>query len=286
MATKRKKRTAPGESAAEKSSRRIAAARSDANDARYNAPALEKGLAILEIVSASPTPMKTEDIARAAGRSRNEIYRMIQVLQAHGYIGRESNGDGYTVTNKLFILGMRKAPISNLTSAALPEMRLLSDQLGQSVRLVVPSGDQIVFIAGVDSVESFGLSVHLGYHRPIVLSASGRVLFGFQTPERQLAWLEQLRATAPPDADLESFIADSDRARKVGWLIRQSVTVEGVLDICAPVWAATSIGCAANIIVSFIRIVGQNHDPEDVARATRAAADRITQALRPHLAPR
>jgi DNA-binding IclR family transcriptional regulator len=252
---------------------------------RYNAPALEKGLAILEIVSGSPTALKTEDIARSVGRSRNEIYRMLQVLETHGYIEREIASDGYIATNKLFSLGMRKTPIANLNSAALPEMRRLSDRLGLSVRLVVPSDDQIVFIAGVDSTVSFGLSVHLGYHRPIVLSASGRVLYAFQPPERQLMWLESLRKTAPPEADIASFLADAAKARRDGWLIRKSVTVEGVTDICAPIWTATSVGCAANLIVPLIRIVGQNHKPEDVAQATRAAADRITQALRPHLAP-
>jgi DNA-binding IclR family transcriptional regulator len=254
-------------------------------DSRYNAPALEKGLAILEIVSASPAPLKTEDIARAVGHSRGQIYRMLQVLESNGYIAREAESEGYIATNKLFTLGMRKAPIANLNNAAMPEMRKLADELALSVRLVVPSDDQIVFIAGVESTSSFGLSVPLGYHRPLVLSASGRVLFAFQPPERQLTWLQQLRQTAPPDADIESFLADATKARRDGWLIRRSVTVEGVTDICAPIWDASSIGCAGNLIVPLIRIIGQNHRAEDVARATRAAADRITQALRPHIAP-
>ena len=280
---KRKVTAIPPESA--KPGRRKPVALSESMDDRYHVPALEKGLAILEIVSASPLPMKTEDIARAVGRSRNEIYRMVQFLELHGYITRDAGADGYTVTNKLFTLGMRKVPIANLNVAALPEMRRLSDDLELSVRLVVPSEDQIVFIAGVESTVSFGLSVHLGYHRPVVLSTSGRVLFAFQPPERQVAWLNQLRKRAPRDADFDSFLSDANRARREGYLIRRSVTVEGVTDVCAPIWTATSVGAAANLIVPLIRIVGQNHKPEDVARATRAAADRITLALRPHIAP-
>ena len=263
---------------------KVLSAGGKATAGRYNAPALEKGLAILEIVSASAQPMKTEDIARAAGRSRNEIYRMLQVLESHGYIERSSFVEGYTTTNKLFTLGMRRAPIENLNEAALPEMRRLSDELGLSVRLVVPSGDQIVFIAGVETTDSFSLFVHLGYHRPVVLASSGRLLFAFQTPERQRSWLAELRRSAPPGADFDSFLADAKKARRDGWLIRRSVTVEGVIDICAPIWTATSVGCAADLLVPLIRIVGQEHRAEDVARTTRAAADRITQVLRPHIA--
>jgi DNA-binding IclR family transcriptional regulator len=254
-------------------------------DSRYNAPALEKGLDILEIVSTSLVAIKTEEIARAVGRSRSKIYRMLQVLETRGYIARESASDGYIATNKLFALGMRKTPIADLNSAALPEMRRLSDDISLSVRLVVPSEDNIVYIAGMDSTVSFGLSVHLGYHRPVVLSSSGRLLFAFQTPERQRVWLGQLRRTAPPDTDFDAFLADAHKARRRGWLIRKSPTVEGVTDICAPIWTASSVGCAANLIVPLIRIIGQNHRPEDIARMTRAAADRITQALRPHIPP-
>jgi DNA-binding IclR family transcriptional regulator len=275
--------------------RRVGAAKSLKNQAsakrgkhaqtRYNAPALEKGLAIMEIVSAAPHPIKTEEIARAAGRSRNEIYRMLQVLQTQGYIVQEKSGEGYVATNQLFTLGMRKVPIGNLNTAALPEMRKLSDELGQSVWLVVPADDEIVFIAGVESRHSFGLSVNLGYHRPIVLANSGRLLYAFQPPERQLTWLAQLREAAPPGADFESFIADADKARRDGWLIRPSVAVEGVTDVCAPIWTATGVGCSANLIVPLIRVRGQHLRPEEVARLTRATADRITQSLRPHIGP-
>jgi DNA-binding IclR family transcriptional regulator len=250
---------------------------------RYKAPALEKGLEIMEIVSAASDPIKTEEIARAAGRSRSEIYRMLQVLENHGYIAQGQNGEGYVATNQLFTLGMRKVPIGNLNSAALPEMRRLSDALGQSVWLVVPADDEIVFIAGIESRHSFCLSVNLGYHRPIVLANSGRLLYAFQPPEVQRSWLAQLRETAPPGADFDSFLADADEARRDGWLIRPSVAVEGVTDVCAPIWTATNIGCSANLIVPLVRVFGQNHSQEDVAIATRAAADRITQALRPHI---
>jgi DNA-binding IclR family transcriptional regulator len=257
----------------------------DTGARRYNAPALEKGLEIIEIVSAAENSIKTEEIARAAGRSRSEIYRMLQVLEAHGFIAREQNGEGYTATSKMFTLGMRKTPIAELNSAALPEMRRLSDQLAQSVGLVVPSDDQIAYIARVESARSFSLTLPLGFHRRIVLSNSGRVLFAFQPPERQLEWLAQLRQSAAPGTDLDGFVADANKARRHGWLIRPSVMVKGVTDICAPIWTANSVGCAASLIVPLIAMIGQDHEPEEVARMTRAAADRITQVLRPHIAP-
>ena len=251
------------------------------SEQRYNAPALEKGLKILEVVSKALAPIKTEEIAAAVGRSRNKIYRMLQVLERQGYIGRE--GLGYRATNKLFSLGMHTPPVKGLTIAALPEMAELAEALGHSVHLIVPSNDEIVFIARLESPAAFGFTVSLGYRRPILDSTSGRVLFAFQTPERQAQWLRSLRLTAPAHVDLDAFIHETQQVRKAGWLTRHSVTVEGVTDICAPIWSAESENCVASLLVPYMGIMGQKCTIDEAARRCRAAADRITARLRPHL---
>jgi DNA-binding IclR family transcriptional regulator len=249
----------------------------------YNAPALEKGLSILEVVAKANRALKTEEIAEAVGRSRNEIYRMLHVLENFSYISRDTKGDGFIATPKLFSLGMHAAPIMDLTAAAMPEMQSLAQAIGHSVQLVVPSDDQIVFIARVESPATFGFSVALGYRRPVLDSTSGRLLFAFQTPEQQERWLQHLRTTAPANVDIAAFLADACSARSTGWLARSSVTVEGVTDICAPIWSSESEGCVANLLVPFMSIIGQRQKPSDVARLCRAAADRISLRLRPHL---
>src|SRR5580658_2402412 len=262
--------------------RRARTAAGSKRQLRYNAPALEKGLSILEVVAKTNDPLKTEEIALAVGRSRNEIYRMLQVLESYGYIARDIKGEGYVPTQKLFSLGMHAPPIMDLTAAAVPEMQALAHEVGHSVHLVVPSDEQIVFIARVESHATFGFSVTLGYRRPVLDSTSGLTLFAFQTPELQDRWLEKLRRSARKGADIEGFVTEAQRARSDGWVIRRSVTVEGVTDICAPIWSAESDGCIANLLVPFMRFIASQQKPEDVARACRRAADRISQRLRPH----
>ncbi|MFD2430642.1 hypothetical protein ACFSUK_26360 [Sphingobium scionense] len=52
------------------------------------------------------------DISAALYRSVSEIFRMLQVLEEHGYIARAE--DGYRLTNRLFTLGMSQPPIATL----------------------------------------------------------------------------------------------------------------------------------------------------------------------------
>ena len=50
------------------------------------APALEKGLELLEVLAAEPVGLTQKQLADHVGRSVSEIFRMLGVLQQRGYI--------------------------------------------------------------------------------------------------------------------------------------------------------------------------------------------------------
>ena len=112
----------------------------------YQAPALAKGLDVLEFLSGQTEPYAVAELARALGRSRNEIYRMVIVLERSGYLWR-TQADRFLVTRKLFDLGMRAPPQQNLLIKALPHMERLSQETFQSCHLTVASGSDIVVVA-------------------------------------------------------------------------------------------------------------------------------------------
>ena len=59
----------------------------------YSAPALEKGLDIVELLAAASTPLSTRAIAERIGRSKGEIFRMVFVLLQRGYLVRDATSD-------------------------------------------------------------------------------------------------------------------------------------------------------------------------------------------------
>ena len=71
-----------------------------ADDRKYRAPALEKGLDVLELLSSQGEAMTPSQMSVTLGRSVSELFRMIQVLEFRGYI--EQSSDGYRLTNRLF----------------------------------------------------------------------------------------------------------------------------------------------------------------------------------------
>jgi len=245
----------------------------------YKAPALEKGLEILEHLSAAPEPSSMLQIAQALGRSKHELYRMLLVLEHKGYIVRASD-DRFSITNKLFELGMRNPPIRNLHDVALPLMRELAQDLGQSCQLVVRTGTQIVVVARVESPIEIGLTVRVGYRRHIMQSTSGRVLFAFQPDSDKATLLADLRATAPPEVDMDRFLADAAKAQTAGCVAHASDFVDGVVDIGAPIFDLSREGAIASLTVPFMRGRYTRLNLDTAIDRVKATANLISSRLR------
>jgi DNA-binding IclR family transcriptional regulator len=201
---------------------------------KYRAPALDKGLDILELLSRTVEPLSFGEIAQGVGHSKGQIFRMLQVLEERNYIERGEGDTTYSLTNRLFMLGMERPQVKGLVEIALPVMHRLSDEISHPCHLVVASEDQIVVIARVDSPSDLGFVVRLGHRRPIAHSTSGVVLFAFQREDVRARWLAMLDAK-----DLiykrKSFIDRAGQVRKQGYASFPSEVVDGVIDLSAPI---------------------------------------------------
>lgn len=244
---------------------------------KYRAPALEKGLDILELLARSSSPLTTSQMAAQLGRSVSELFRMVLALEYRGYISHMSDGrDGYMLTNKLFTLGISQGTAKTLLEVALPAMKDLSRELGQSCHLVVPSGDQIVVIARQESPMDLGFSVRVGYRRRLIDTNSGALLYGFASPDVQASWLPQLSATVDLER-IERFLAKVRKGVTQGYIQLGSDFVEGVTDFCVPVIGVH--GAVGVLIIPFINIKAQAVSTERVLERLLQAADKISQAL-------
>jgi DNA-binding IclR family transcriptional regulator len=244
----------------------------------YQAPALDKGLEIIEFLADKTAPYGMMDIAAALGRSRNEIYRMLVVLERRGYLERLSD-DRYELSNRLFELGMRIPPRRNLHDAALPVMHRLAETVFQSCHLVVPSEANTVVVARVESPDLLGFAVRVGYHPPPVVSTSARLLFAFQSPAAQERTLAALRKTMS-QAQLDRLSADGAEIRARGYHIGPSPAVDAITDIGAPVFDGVSEGAVASLVIPFVSGSSARSSIEEALRALLQAAERIGDELR------
>ena len=102
----------------------------DAEDRKYRAPALEKGLDVLELLSAHGEPLTPSQMSATLGRSVSELFRMIQVLEFRGYIEQSSGGYRLTKSPEEYTL----ASILHATEGSLAAVACLEDHAPECAR--------------------------------------------------------------------------------------------------------------------------------------------------------
>ena len=242
---------------------------------KYRAPALEKGLDVLELLAARGEPMGMVQIATALNRSVSELFRMVQVLEHRGYVANTPAGDGLVLTNKLFSLGMAQAPTRTVLEAALPVMRRLSETIGQSCHLAVTSAAEMVVVARIEAPGNQGFSVRVGYHRAIVEATSGLVLYAFQPEQIRAEWRARLEPTVAPTT-WAAFEARAKKARADQHVLAPSDVTRLVVDLSAPVFGPG--GVAAALTSPYVETPTAISVVDTIA-ALRLAADEISIEL-------
>lgn len=227
-------------------------------DGRYRAPALDKGLDMLELLAAREEGMTLKDIATALGRSPTELYRMLDRLARRGYVARE--GDSYSLTMKLFLLAHLRPPIRRMVGHAMPVMRRFTNAAEQACHLVVYDRGDLVVIAQVEAPGYWGVTIRVGARIGLVNSGSGHVFLAFASPEERALMREEHEPmpyeVPPPELDLR--LAEV-RAR--GYEAMQSQQTPAVWNLSVPVVGAHGAPLAV-LTCPFVRRLENPAAPE------------------------
>ncbi|MEY8097718.1 IclR family transcriptional regulator [Falsihalocynthiibacter sp. S25ZX9] len=229
---------------------------SDNQTAKYNAPALSKGLDILELLASQSKGMKKSEIAKALDRSISEIFRMLAVLSERGYVALDQKSECYSLTPRLFEIAHRHPPIRRLNAIAGEVMEDLARTLNQSVHLAILHSSDILVIAQTDPPGNNVTSVRLGARVPLILTASGAVLTYQKTQKARNALCANLK-DMPADA-MDQFERNILATKANGYCESPSAVIQGVYNISVPVFSYSGDVIAA-ITVPFIkRLVASN----------------------------
>ncbi|RWB07274.1 IclR family transcriptional regulator [Mesorhizobium sp.] len=249
----------------------------DEDDDRYRAPALDKGLDILELLAGVDGGLTQAEIAKKLDRSPNEFYRMLDRLVRRGYVTRP-DGDRYSLTLKLFGLAHLHAPVRRLVSYATPLMRELAETSQQANQLVVFDRGSAVVIAQQEAPDYWGISIRVGAHVSLFDTGSGHVLLAFRSlEERQMMISEHLRSTHKPPQSPE-FFARLEQIQKRGYEMMASMQTAGVFNLSAPVLGSDGRAIAA-LSIPYVTLINAPEAP-DITRTIElllAATEKLSQ---------
>lgn len=247
------------------------------NDDRYRAPALDKGLDILELLARQPQGLTRAEIVKDMDRSASEIYRMLERLVVRQYVLRSPSGDRYSLSLKLFALAHIHPPLSRLVTQALPIMDEFARKSEQSCHMGVYDRGNILIAAQVNSPRGWGISLQPGARVNLLDTASGHVLMAFSDAERlerMLAEHTTLEGEVPfTPGELEKSLKD---IRTRGCFERDSLQTYGVVDISCPVLGPDNNALAA-LTCPYLRRIDRHVGPAQ--KDVRALLIKTAQAL-------
>ncbi len=250
----------------------------EAEGRSYAAPALEKGLDILEALCHSAEPLSQKDIAQRVGRSVGEIYRMVACLVSRNYVTLVDE-NSYGITTKLFELAHINSPTQRLLQEATSLMQRLASELDQSCHLTVYGQGKQVVLFKVDTPSGMGFAIRAGAEVDVLVSASGRVLLAFQEEETRALRIQESLARRPEHANPQiNNILDS--IRSTGYESIPSVQVRGLYAVSFPILDSQGHAIAALTVPYAERIdLIQRKSIPEVTEALGEAARTLSKRI-------
>jgi len=257
----------------------------------YRAPALDKGLDILELLSKADEGLTQAKIANLLNKSVNEIYRMLTTLRERHYIQFDEFTDQYQLSFKLLNLASSFNPTKRLLEKATPVMKEITAKTWQSIHLSIYTAGKLLVIAQVDSGSAFNYHVAVGSSFDLLETSSGRVLLTFQTDKERARRLLRRKIFLKIDnnisipkvqlLDLEKKYNKKNifKIKKDGCEVVKSLQIVGITNISYPIFDSSGSAIASLTTPFLNRLHDKKSDIRNVSVLLKKYSLQLSQEL-------
>jgi DNA-binding IclR family transcriptional regulator len=247
-------------------------------------PALERALAILELLSGSRAGLTLPEIAKELGLPKSSVHCLLLTLERHGYLNRNERTSRYMFGSKLFAIGNRSLNGLRVRQVAAPHMHTLMERVGLTVHLAVLEQYEAVLVEKVEPPGIYKLATWLGKRMDVHCTALGKALIG-RLPEEELASLVREKGLARHNdnsiASLKKLQQELARSQAAGYYIDDEEDEIGHRCIGASI--IDEIGqVVAAISISGTILQVREDNSKDLATAVQEAAAAISTSLVAH----
>lgn len=236
---------------------------------------LERTFTILEIFDEDRPEWSATEIARSLDLPIPTVHRLLTALKHRGYVSQHEGTKRFRLGVAALQLGDRARAVVDLRGVAMPALRRLAQDTGETALLTVltPGRDRGMCLERVETPQPLRLSVTPGRQLPLHAGASQKVLLAYlpdEDVERVIAaGLEHLcHATITDPQQLRDELAT---IRRRGWASSYEETNLGVWGVAVPLLNARGeVVCAVGIAGPSARLTPARVR-DDVERAHEAA---------------
>jgi DNA-binding IclR family transcriptional regulator len=202
------------------------------------APALQRGLNILEFLAGREEGATLSELSSALGLSPASIFRLTGVLEESGYVRREEPSRRFSLTRKLLLLAQPKREGRALVECCMGPMREILRVTGETVQLCCLAGNESVMIEQLASTHPFKYIVDLGSRPPLHCCAPGKALLAWLPAAEQARVIRELKLekhTARSITTRKGLLEECRKIRAAGFAVDEGEHFEGIHCVAAPV---------------------------------------------------
>lgn len=245
---------------------------------KYNAPAADGVLEVLEFLVENPGAWGPTELNRQLGTGTNLIFRVLNALAEHGYVKRNEAGK-YELGAKLFSLGMRLHSRFELRTCARPFLQRLAAETGETCQLQVPDGDRMLSVDCIYPACDYYLAVNPGAHLHYHCNAFGKAVLAFRSePELREFFRKPLEPMTPHTIVSEELLRRELREiRKTRVATEFDEYLTGGYCIGSPVFDASG-NVVAGIGISALSSRRTEENTDYFKNLVRQCAEEITKS--------
>ncbi|MEL6204089.1 MAG: HTH-type transcriptional regulator BhcR [Pseudomonadota bacterium] len=247
---------------------------------------LDRAMGILEAL-ADRGAATLSDLAHTLDQSPATVYRVLVTLETRGIAELNPEDQTWAVGPKAFLIGSSFLRRTSVVERAQAPMRKLRAETGETANLGVARGDEVMFLAQVETDASLRAFFPPGTLAPLHASGIGKALLAWFDGPRRDAYL----ARAVLDQFTEHTITSPDalsedlaRIRARGYALDNEERARGMRCVAAPVFDASETAVAGlSISGPVARVTPET--TEALGRVVARAAAHLSEMLGARLKP-
>jgi IclR family acetate operon transcriptional repressor len=218
-------------------------------------------------------------LARSAGLSLNQTFRLLATLESAGYVVRNRDKN-YFLGPKLHLLGQDAFWPHDLIAAAGPLMDKLSELTAETILLAVPLDTDRMIVDSRTSRHSLRVEYPLGSRIPLYVGGTGIAILAFspQSVIDKVLELPRQRFTPHTLVSPEALLAELERTRKERVRVSRDDYSEGEFSLAAPILDSSGVARGALSVAGFTARLSDEVE-EKYVKAVRGAGEKASRAL-------
>ena len=225
--------------------------------------------------------MTLSDLAFHLGLPVSTVHRMVSTLEARGFARQENDVGRWTIGVGAYNVGQAFVRIRKIDILGRDAMRTLMEATGETVNLGVLEGDEVVFLAQIESEQPIRVALRPGRRAPAYASGIGKAIMATGDVDHHLARLAGQRLRRLTDTtitDRRALAREFAAITARGWALDNEEQTAGMRCIAAPIFDESGVPIAG-ISISGPTVRMTDTALDGLAAKTVAAADTVTRAI-------